>query len=112
MKNLLKNCCVMSVAALLLFPMFAFGQRTVTIKGNVKFIENDFKVGVYRFSGTLKQLLAETTVDPTTHKYTMSVPVDKIGDAMVVCGDWQAVNVWLQDAVSYTHLTLPTKRIV
>ena len=97
MKNLLKNCCVMSVAALLLFPMFAFGQRTVTIKGNVKFIENDFKVGVYRFSGTLKQLLAETTVDPTTHKYTMSVPVDKIGDAMVVCGDWQAVNVWLQD---------------
>lgn len=97
MKKLLKNYCAMSVAALLLFPMVAFGQRTVTIKGNVKFIENDFKVGVYRFSGTLKQLLAETTVDPTTHKYTMSVPVDKIGDAMVVCGDWQAVNVWLQD---------------
>ena len=97
MKNLLKNCCVMSVAALLLFPMFAFGQRTVTIKGNVKFIENDFKVGVYRFSGTLKQLLAETTVDPTTHNYTLSVPADKIGEAMVDCGGWQAVNVWLQD---------------
>lgn len=57
MKNLLKNCCVMSVAALLLFPMFAFGQRTVTIKGNVKFIENDFKVGVYRLLGYIEAVV-------------------------------------------------------
>ena len=41
MKNLFKNYCVMLVAALFLLPICAFGQRTVTIKGNVKFIEDD-----------------------------------------------------------------------
>ena len=78
------------------FAMTASAQQTVTIKGKVKFIEPDFTVKVYQYSGTGKKVLAETPVN-ADHSYTLTVPVEKAGDATVDCGGWQAVDVWLED---------------
>lgn len=78
------------------FAMTASAQQTVTIKGKVKFIEPDFTVKVYQYSGTGKKVLAETPVN-ADHSYTLTVPVEKAGDAVVDCGGWQAVDVWLED---------------
>lgn len=74
----------------------AFAQQTVTIKGNVKFIDKDFKVSVYQRSGTDKKILAEVPVNED-HTYSVTVPFDKPGVATVDCGHWQDVNVWLED---------------
>ena len=74
----------------------AFAQQTVTIKGNVKFIDKDFKVSVYQRSGTDKKILAEVPVNED-HTYSITVPFDKPGVATVDCGRWQDVNVWLED---------------
>lgn len=87
----------LALALLLLLPMCAFSQKTVTIKGHVKFISNDFKVSVYQYYGTGKKVLAETTVDPITQNYNLIVPVEKPGEAFVDCGEWQDVNIWLED---------------
>lgn len=72
-------------------------QQTVTIQGNVKFIEGDFKMQVYRYSGTSKKVLAETSVNPTDHTYKLEVPVEEVGSAVLDCGKWQSVQVWLED---------------
>ena len=71
-------------------------QNTVTIKGNVKFIEDGFKVSVVQRDGPSKKVLAETTVNPD-HTYSVEVPVEMPGQAIVDCGHWQSVNVWLED---------------
>lgn len=79
--------------------MVCFGleaQNTITIKGNVKFIEDGFKVSVVQREGTSKKVLAETTVNPD-HTYSVEVPVEMPGQAIVDCGHWQSVNVWLED---------------
>ena len=82
---------------LLQVSAFAIAQHSVTIKGHVKFIDETFKVGVYRHSGTIKKLLAEAPVNQTDHTYQLTVPFDEIGEATVDCGGWQAVSVWLED---------------
>ena len=89
LKTLLATLC-------LGFAMTASAQQTVTIKGKVKFIEPDFTVKVYQRTGTDKKVLAETPVN-ADHSYTLTVPVEKAGDATVDCGGWQAVDVWLED---------------
>lgn len=85
------------VTALLLIPTHTFAQHTITIKGNVRFIEEGFKMSVFRFSGTARQVLAEAGVDPVTHHYSLTIPVKEVGEAIVSCGDWQTVKVWLED---------------
>lgn len=77
--------------------MPVMAQKTVTIKGHVKFIEGDFKVQVYQRDGSGKKVLAETLVDKQTQNYKLEVPVEKPGQAIVDCGQWQDVDVWLQD---------------
>ncbi len=72
-------------------------QNNVKIKGHVKFIEDDFKVTVYQRVGTGKNVLAETVVNPQTQDYELSVPISKAGTAVLDCGMWQSVNVWLDD---------------
>lgn len=79
-----------------LCALTAQAQHTVTIKGNVKFTDPGFKVSVYRHAGTDKQVLAEAPV-ADDHTYTVSVPFEKAGEAVVDCGRWQSVNVWLED---------------
>lgn len=71
-------------------------QQTVTIKGNVKFTDKDFKVSVYQRDGTGKKILAEAPVNDD-HAYSLTVSFDKPGEAVVDCGHWQSVNVWLED---------------
>lgn len=83
-------------AALILSSLSILAQNKVTIKGNVKFIEDGFKVTVFQRSGTTRTVLAETTVNPD-HTYSVDVPVNLPGEAIVDCGKWQSVNVWLED---------------
>jgi peroxiredoxin len=83
-------------ATLILASLSIFAQNKVTIKGNVKFIEEGFKVTVFQRSGTTRTVLAETAVNPD-HTYSVEVPVNLPGEAIVDCGQWQSVNVWLED---------------
>lgn len=87
----------MMIAALCAgWALQGFAQHSVTIKGKVKFIEKDFKVSVYQRSGTDKKILAEVPVNDD-HTYSITVPFDKPGTATVDCGQWQGVDVWLED---------------
>lgn len=87
----------MMIAALCAgWALQGFAQHSVTIKGKVKFIEKGFKVSVYQRSGTDKKILAEVPVNDD-HTYSITVPFDKPGTATVDCGQWQGVDVWLED---------------
>ena len=71
-------------------------QESIIIKGTVKFIDKDFKMSVYQRIGTTKKVLAEAPVNED-HTYTLTVPVENPGEAIVDCGKWQTVNVWLEN---------------
>lgn len=75
-------------------PLMA--QQTVTIKGKVKFFDEGFKMTVYQREGTGRKVLAETIVNPD-HTYQLEVPVTSPGEAVLDCGKWQSVSVWLED---------------
>lgn len=93
----MRKFSLMMIAALCAgWTLQGFAQHSVTIKGNVKFIEKDFKVSVYQRSGTDKKILAEVPVNED-HTYSITVPFDKPGTATVDCGQWQGVDVWLED---------------
>ena len=84
------------LAAFMLVSVGMYAQEKITIKGHVKFMEEGFKVTVFQRSGTSRNVLAETTVN-ADHTYSLEVPVDMPGVAVVDCGRWQSVNVWLED---------------
>ena len=71
-------------------------QHMVTIKGKVKFADKDFKISVYQRQSFSKKVLAEVPLN-ADNTYTVTVPFDKPGSAIVDCGRWQSVNVWLED---------------
>lgn len=71
-------------------------QHMVTIKGKVKFADKDFKISVYQRQSFSKKVLAEVPLN-ADNTYTVNVPFDKPGSAIVDCGRWQSVNVWLED---------------
>ena len=93
----MRKFSLMMIAALCAgWALQGFAQHSVTIMGKVKFIEKDFKVSVYQRSGTDKKILAEVPVNDD-HTYSITVPFDKPGTATVDCGQWQGVDVWLED---------------
>ena len=93
----MRKFSLMMIAALCAgWALQGFAQHSVTISGKVKFIEKDFKVSVYQRSGTDKKILAEVPVNDD-HTYSITVPFDKPGTATVDCGQWQGVDVWLED---------------
>lgn len=93
----MRKFSLMMIAALCAgWALQGFAQHSVTITGKVKFIEKDFKVSVYQRSGTDKKILAEVPVNDD-HTYSITVPFDKPGTATVDCGQWQDVDVWLED---------------
>lgn len=85
------------LTAFLLVAHPAAAQRSVRISGYVKFIDKDFQISVFRKKGTAKDTLATMLVAPATHRYSFEVPFKDVGMAMVDCGHWQDVNVWLED---------------
>lgn len=84
------------MAALMLVSAGMYAQDKITIKGHVKFMEEGFKVTVFQRSGTSRKVLAETVVNDD-HTYSLEVPVELPGVAVVDCGKWQSVDVWLED---------------
>ena len=83
-------------AAFALLSLTANAQQTVTIQGKVKFVQDGFKMQVYQRDGTSKKVLAEVPVN-ADKTYKITVPVEKPGTAVVDCGQWQSVTVWLED---------------
>ena len=77
--------------------MNASAQQTIRISGNVKFIDENFKMTLYRYIGRERDTLKVTNVDPVTKHYEMDVAIDKPGMATLDCGKWQDVNIWLED---------------
>ncbi len=71
-------------------------KKSVTIQGKVQFVEEGFKVKVYQRDGQSQNVLAETDVNED-HTYSLTVPVETPGSAIVDCGRWQSVTVWLED---------------
>ncbi len=71
-------------------------QQTVTIKGQVKFVDENFEITVYQRVGTSKKVLAQASVK-ADKSYELVVPVEAPGEAIVDCAKWQSVNVWLED---------------
>ncbi len=71
-------------------------QQTVTIKGQVKFVDENFEITVYQRVGTSKKILATAPVK-ADKSYEVVVPVEAPGEAIVDCAKWQSVNVWLED---------------
>lgn len=84
------------MAVLMLLSVGMYAQDKITIKGHVKFMEEGFKVTVFQRSGTSRKVLAETVVNDD-HTYSLEVPVELPGVAVVDCGRWQSVDVWLED---------------
>ncbi|MGN0282375.1 MAG: TlpA family protein disulfide reductase [Prevotella sp.] len=74
----------------------ANAQQSITIQGKVKFTDEGFKVQVYQRDGQDKKVLAEVPVN-ADNTYKVTVPVEKPGVAVVDCGRWQSVQVWLED---------------
>lgn len=71
-------------------------QNQVTITGNVKFTEPNFKMTLYQRQGFDKITLGEATVNPD-NSYTLTVDVKEPGEATLDCGHWQSVRVWLEN---------------
>lgn len=95
-KKLKRMKRISCISFLMLCATFmAVAQKNITIKGNVKFMEPGFKVVVFERSGTTRNVLAEAVVDELTHNYEITMPVTKQKMAVVDCGGWQSVNVWL-----------------
>lgn len=91
-------CWGILLLALFLLPFGqSVAQKVITLKGKVQFVSDDFAISVYRYSGTIKEVLAQTKVNPTTHEYRIDVPADNVGRAIVDCGGWQSVNIWVED---------------
>lgn len=89
-----KNLSVLALAMVSFLP--AVAQQTITITGKVKFTDENFKIQVYQREGTSKKVLAEVPV-AADKTYKIDVPVAEPGVAIVDCGHWQSVNVWLED---------------
>lgn len=95
MKNLslfLAACCVFMCVSC----STEQAKKSVTIQGKVQFVEDGFKVKVYQRDGQSQNVLAETDVNED-HTYSLTVPVETPGSAIVDCGHWQSVTIWLED---------------
>lgn len=68
----------------------------VTICGKVQFADSNFKMILYRFDGFRKDTLGVAEVTPE-NTYKLCIPVDSLGLVTLNCGNWQSVNVWLED---------------
>lgn len=90
MSSLLGCVCIIASGSL------AMAQNQVTISGKVKFTEPDFKVQLYKRIGWEKVMLGEAPVN-ADKSYSLTVKVDKPGQAVLDCAHWQSVNVWLED---------------
>ena len=85
------------ILTLLTLSLSALGQQTVNIKGHVNFITDNFKISAVRYDGPDVIELASTLVDPSSHLYSLDVPLKEVGQAVITCDKWQRVNVWLED---------------
>jgi len=70
--------------------------NTITIKGNVKFPDNRFKMMIYQRDGFDKVIIDSFEVKADkSFAYTMKV--DKPGVYTLDCQKWQSVNFWAED---------------
>lgn len=91
-----KILSVMFVACMLMFTSSVFAQKTITIKGKVKFPYNRFNMEIVERQGFDKTILDSCKVnDDGTYEFKMKV--DRPGVYTLDCQKWQSVNFWAED---------------
>lgn len=76
--------------------MNVLGDRQVTIKGKVQFVDPGFQVVAYRTEGFKKDTLGRCVVAPD-HSYELKLSGEPAGIVTLNCANWQSVKVWIED---------------
>ena len=83
-------------ACMLISTSSVFAQKTITIKGKVKFPYNRFNMEIIERQGFDKTIIDSCKVkDDGTYEFKMKV--DKPGVYTLDCQKWQSVNFWAED---------------
>ena len=83
-------------ACMLISTSSVFAQKTITIKGKVKFPYNRFNVEIVERQGFDKTIIDSCKVkDDGTYEFKMKV--DKPGVYTLDCQKWQSVQFWAED---------------
>ena len=71
-------------------------DNTITIKGKVKFPDNQYKMEIIKRQGFDKTVVASTDVKPDG-TYEFNMKVDEAGVYSLNCQKWQSVDFWAED---------------
>jgi len=86
--------------ALISVLLFSCAQQpannVITIKGNVKFPDNTFKMQIIKRSGFDKQIIDSVELN-ADNNYEFKMKVDKPGVYTLDCQKWQSVQFWAED---------------
>ena len=83
-------------ACMLISTSSVFAQKTITIKGKVKFPYNRFNMEIVERQGFDKTIIDSCKVkDDGTYEFKMKV--DKPGVYTLDCQKWQSVQFWAED---------------
>lgn len=74
----------------------AFAQKTITIKGNVKFPYKQEKMKVVERQGFDKKIIDSCSVNPDG-SYELKMKVERPGVYTLDCQMWQSVSFWAED---------------
>lgn len=84
-------------AAILLLPGVLFSQnRTITVKGNVKFDFPQAKMEIYRYDGPEKIVIAQFDIDENNN-YDYKMEVKEPGLYYLDCKKWERIAFWAED---------------
>ncbi|MDE5416922.1 AhpC/TSA family protein [Labilibaculum sp. DW002] len=88
------------IIAVLSVLLFSCGQQpqknSITIKGNVKFPDTNFKMTIVKRDGFDKTIIDSTQVDKDGN-YSFTMNTDKPGVYTLDCQKWQSVQIWAED---------------
>ncbi len=88
------------IIAVLSVLLFSCGQQpqkdTISIKGNVKFPDTNFKMMIVKRDGFDKTIIDSTQVDKDGN-YAFEMKVDEVGVYSLDCQKWQRVSFWAED---------------
>mgnify|MGYP002082613169 FL=1 len=91
-----KFLSVMFVACMVMLTSSVFAQKTITIKGKVKFPYNRFNMEIVERQGFDKTVLDSCKVN-ADGTYEFKMKVDKPGVYTLDCQKWQSVSFWAED---------------
>lgn len=91
-----KSIYILLLVGICITSAFFANAEEVTIKGKVKFYDDNFKITAFSRDGFGKKQLGETPVNPDG-SYELKLDIKKPTAAFIDCGKWQQVHVWLEN---------------